>query len=88
MYLSIATATDMFVYINGEKFTEEPLTCGSCPFFSSGRNAMTPSASAMGHCRLFDEMHNSYISPPRRCHKLFKKAFTFREGENLVITAN
>ncbi len=78
----------MSVYINDEEFTEEPLTCGSCPFFSNGRSAMSRIASAKGHCRLFDEWHNSYIAIPRLCHKLFKKAFTFREGEKLVITAN
>ena len=76
----------MHVYINDEKFTEEPLTCGSCPFFSNGRSAMSLIASARGHCRLFDEMHNSYINPPRRCLKLFKKAFTYPDGTHLVIT--
>ncbi len=76
----------MHVYINEEKFTEEPFTCGSCPFFFNWRSAMTRLASAKGHCRLFDEMHNSYINPPRRCHKLFKKAFTYPDGTHLVIT--
>lgn len=77
----------MYVFINGKKFTEEPSSCGACPFFFNGRTEMTPSASPKGLCALFDETHNSYIAIPRRCHKLFKKAFTFQEGENLVITA-
>ncbi len=77
----------MYVFINGKKFTEEPGSCGACPFFFNGRTEMTPSASPKGLCALFDESHSSYITIPRRCHKLFKKAFTFQEGENLVITA-
>lgn len=77
----------MYVFINGKKFTEEPGSCGACPFFFNSRTEMTPSASPKGLCALFDESHSSYITIPRRCHKLFKKAFTFQEGENLVITA-
>lgn len=77
----------MYVFINGKKFTEEPGSCGACPFFFNGRTEMPPSASPKGLCALFDESHSSYITIPRRCHKLFKKAFTFQEGENLVITA-
>lgn len=31
----------MYVFINGKKFTEEPGSCGACPFFFNGRTEMT-----------------------------------------------
>lgn len=37
---------------------------------------------------MFDEMHHSYINPPRRCQKLFNKAFRMPDGSNLVIVIN
>jgi hypothetical protein len=36
---------------------------------------------------LFGENHKSYINPPRRCQKIFNKAFRFPEGTELVIVA-
>ena len=75
----------MSVYINDEYFNEEPTSCGSCPFFFNGRTAMTPSASPKGHCKAFNEMHNSYRNIPRRCHKLFKKALTQFPGQHVAI---
>lgn len=41
-----------------------------------------------GHCRMFDEMHKSYINPPKRCQKIFNKAFRMPDGSELVITIN
>lgn len=78
----------MHVYIDDTKFTEEPGSCGTCPFFFNGRTQLTPSASAKGYCRLFDEMHNSWRDIPRRCHKLFKKALTEFDGQRVVVVLN
>jgi uncharacterized phage protein (TIGR01671 family) len=36
-------------------------------------------------CTLFNEMHQPYINPPKRCQKLFNKAFRMPNGSNLVI---
>jgi hypothetical protein len=41
--------------------------------------------SMRGHCILWNEMHGRTTNPPRRCAKLFKKAFTFPDGERLQI---
>lgn len=73
------------VVINGEKFYDKPGSCGSCPFFLSGSTSLSPSSK--GVCRLWNENHKSYIYPPRRCQKLFNKAFRFPEGTELVIVA-
>jgi hypothetical protein len=72
------------VYINGWKFYEEPGSCGTCPFFSNGATQMA-AGSMRGHCILWNEMHGRTTNPPRRCAKLFKKAFTFQDGERLQI---
>ena len=72
------------IWINGTPVYEEPSSCGTCPFFSNGSTQLS-SGSEKGHCRLFNEMHRTWINPPRRCHKLFKKALTFPEGEELVL---
>lgn len=34
---------------------------------------------------VFQENHRSWINPPRRCQKLFNKAFRMPEGSKLVI---
>lgn len=34
---------------------------------------------------MFQENHRSWINPPRRCQKLFNKAFRMPEGSRLVI---
>ena len=73
------------ITINGEKFYDKPGSCGSCPFFNSGSTHLFPSSS--GVCMLFGENHKSYINPPRRCQKIFNKAFRFPEGTELVIVA-
>ena len=77
------------ITINGKKFYEEPTSCGTCPFlFVPGRDL--PSSmqqhSDKYHCTLFDEMHASWIKPPRRCARLFRNAFKHPEGTDLVIT--
>lgn len=74
------------VKINGVEFHEKPTHCYSCPFYSSGSTRLSSSSS--GVCRLFFENHKSYINTPKRCQKLFNKAFRFPEGTELVIVAN
>lgn len=78
------------IIINGEKFYEEPTSCGTCPFLDTGTtSAPVPvSPSDKGFCRQWREPHHTWRSVPRRCGKLFRKAFTnFPDGSNLVITA-
>jgi len=74
------------IYINNTPFYDEPGSCGTCAFFLSGGSQMCPSDK--GICTLFSEEHHTYIYPPRRCKKIFKKAFSFPDGARLVITAN
>lgn len=74
----------MMITINGEKFYEKPTSCGTCPFYLSGSTSLSP--SCRGVCRLFAENHKSYINPPKRCQKLFNKAFRYPDGSELVIT--
>lgn len=74
--------------INGEIFYDEPNSCGTCPFFYNGSTSKFAAKSPKGHCRLFDEMHNSWINTPRRCAKLFKKAFKENNGKDLTIVIN
>lgn len=73
------------VTINGETFYDKPGSCGTCPFFSSGATHMFSGLDGKGHCRLFNENHSRWINPPRRCQKLFNKAFRMPEGTRLVI---
>lgn len=75
------------ITINGKTFYEEPTSCGTCPFlYIPCTNAPVPvSSSDKGHCLLWDEMHHTWRSVPRSCQKLFKKAFTYTEGSELVI---
>lgn len=79
------------IIINGKTFYEEPTSCGTCPFlYIPCTNAPAPvSSSDKGHCLLWDEIHRTWRSVPRRCSKLFSKAFAnYPEGSNLVIVAN
>ena len=75
--------------INGFKFYEEPGSCGTCPFLSTGNtNAAVPTPqSDRGHCLQWDETHHTWANVPRRCAKLFKKAFSagYPDGKELVI---
>lgn len=76
--------------INGFKFYEEPASCGTCPFLVTG-NTNVPGISSYsdrGQCIQWDEEHHTWTHTPRRCAKLFKKAFaTYNDsGINLVIT--
>ena len=77
----------MRVYINNFLFTEEPYSCGSCPFFSCGATDFS-SGSDRGHCCLWNEMHKRWINTPSRCKKLFRKAAKYDNGEKLVIVGN
>lgn len=77
------------ITINEVSFYEKPGSCGCCPFFSNGRTSSPISRPTQrGFCRLWEEMHNSWINLPRRCIKLFNKAFEFPDGTNLVIIIN
>lgn len=76
------------ITINGKIFLDKPGSCGSCPFFSSGNTYLSSRlgcSSPMGYCMMFDENHRSWRTPPRRCQKLFNKAFRMPEGSELVI---
>lgn len=75
------------VTINGETFYNKPGSCGTCPFFDNGKTHLQQ-GSLRGYCRIFDEMHKSYINPPARCQKLFNKAFRMPEGSKLSIIIN
>lgn len=79
------------VIINGQTFYEEPGSCGTCPFLMTGNTSapMPTSPSQRGHCIQWNESHHTWANPPRRCAKLFKKAFELYNdtGENLVITS-
>lgn len=72
------------ITINDTTFYDKPGSCGTCTFFDNGRTSSFP-GSEKGLCRVFDEMHRSWINPPRRCQKLFNKAFRMPEGSRLVI---
>jgi len=79
------------IIINGYNFYEEPTSCGTCPFLVDPEKNMPsfmPKSGSSGtkHCIKWDEWHHSWANPPRRCTKLFKKAFTYPEGTELVIT--
>jgi hypothetical protein len=73
------------VTINGIKFYDMPGSCGTCSAFLNGKTSQHP-GDARGICVFFDETHHSWITPPRRCQKLFRKAFSMPEGSELVIT--
>lgn len=73
--------------LNGFFFYEEPTSCGTCPFFNNFQTS-TPlyvNYGNTGHCTLFDEMHKTWRSVPRRCVKLFRKLFEQPDGGEYVI---
>jgi hypothetical protein len=74
------------ITINGQRFYGIPGSCGSCSFFSNGSTDRQPGGE-LGHCIMFNEWHKRWCTTPRRCMKLFKKAFTFADGSELIITA-
>ena len=76
------------VTINGKIFYDKPRSCGTCPFFDNGSTYLSSRlgcSSQTGFCWMFKENHRSWINPPRRCQKLFNKAFRMPEGSKLVI---
>lgn len=77
--------------INGYIFYEEPGTCGTCPFLVTGNtNAPVPTVSSnRGVCLQWNETHHTWAAIPRRCSKLFKKAFAagYPDGTKMVIVA-
>ncbi len=80
------------IIINGHKFYEEPGSCGTCPFLLTG-NTNTPiignSQTSRGICIQWNETHHTWASIPRRCAKLFKKAFEagYPDGTVLAIVS-
>lgn len=74
------------IYINDTAFHEKPGSCGTCPFYHSDSTDLCPSCH--GICTLWDELHKSYINPPKRCAKLFNAAFRYPDGMHLVIVVN
>ncbi len=75
------------ITINGKVFYDKPGSCGSCSFFFCGSTHLCPNRGK-GICMLFNEMHQPYINPPKRCQKLFNKAFRMPDGSDLVIVKN
>nr|DAJ04705.1 MAG TPA: hypothetical protein [Caudoviricetes sp.] len=75
------------ITINGKVFYDKPGSCGSCSFFFCGSTHLCPNRGK-GICILFNEMHQPYINPPKRCQKLFNKAFRMPDGSDLVIVKN
>jgi hypothetical protein len=75
----------MSVTINGIAFDEAPRSCATCGFFSDGRTEFRQ-GSEIGHCRLFNENHHGWRTPPRRCEKLLRKAMAYPDGTALGVT--
>lgn len=63
--------------INGKTFYEKPIMCGNCSFFLAGRD------DTMGYCTAFEKHKSRWANLPKRCVKLFAKAFEM--GGDLVI---
>lgn len=75
------------VYINGNAVYDVPRFCGECTsYLSFGTQLGIGNAIDLGLCKLFDKQKRYWDNPPKRCKEIFEKAFTFPEGENLVIT--
>ena len=77
--------------INGIKFYEEPGTCGTCPFLFTGKtNTPMLTSKDRGVCIQWNEKHHTWATVPKRCRKLFKKAFNgkYPDGMELVIVNN
>lgn len=74
--------------LNGQKFYEEPTSCGTCPFFYNGTTytPISDRGSTTGHCTMFDERHKVWRSVPNRCQKIFRKLFSLPDGDEYVIT--
>lgn len=70
------------IRINGKEFYDMPGSCATCPFFFSGDSGMCHPDT--GLCTLFNEKHKVWIDPPKRCAKLFRKAFRMPDGSDLV----
>ena len=68
------------IIINDIEFSEYPGSCGTCPCFFR----IAPKARE-GRCILWNEMHHSYIDPPRRCKKLFNKVFKYPDGTEFKL---
>jgi CRISPR/Cas system CMR-associated protein Cmr3 (group 5 of RAMP superfamily) len=78
----------MAITINGFKFYDEPSSCGTCAFFNNGQTEMS-AGSERGVCIAFDETHHRWKQCPRRCKRIFRKAFTqFSDGAELTIVIN
>lgn len=75
--------------INGIKFHEIPHICGVCPASSglSGSHSSGWKQPSKVFCSFFSLSKGFYAATPKRCAKLFKKAFSL-EAENLVIVIN
>lgn len=72
------------IILNGKEFYDIPGSYATCPFFLMGGHGLQYDT---GFCTLFEENHKTYINPPRRCMKLFRKAFRMPEGSELVVVA-
>ena len=73
------------ITINGKTFHDIPGSCATCPFFMLPGHGLQYDT---GFCNLFMENHKTWINPPKRCMKLFRKAFKSPEGSKLVIVYN
>ena len=76
------------VRINGQTLYEEPGICGTCPFLMTGNipSPLPGTPSQRGHCILWDETHHTWAATPRRCAKLFRKAFAEYNDSNEELT--
>lgn len=78
------------ITINGIRMYEEPTSCGTCPFLHTGTTDSPVSASySKGICLQWNETHHTWRNVPKRCAKLFRRAFEMYDnsGENLVIVS-
>lgn len=65
--------------INGKNFYEMPTMCGNCPFWLAGRE------DKVGFCTPFYKHKSRWANIPKRCDRLFSKAFEI--GGDLVIVS-
>lgn len=75
--------------INGIRFNEIPHICGVCPASSglSGSHSSAWKQPSKVFCHFFNLSKGFNASTPKRCMKLFEKAFSL-EAEDLVIVIN
>lgn len=71
--------------INGKHFWEKPCYCGACPFYFGDGKTSDMRESSSGFCTQFERRKRYYDHIPKRCADIFKKAFTFPDGSELVI---